>query len=100
MGARNKFNVWCEGDSSVGLAGARATVIMDARADDIEDIKECLKEAFENIWNDDVKVMTEDDIARTWRQTRCNPVRPGPPVDAAPRPRQGPDRSSRKRRNS
>ena len=59
-----KINVWCEGDSSVGLAGARATVIMDARADDIEDIKECLKEAFESIWNDDVKVMTEDDIAR------------------------------------
>ena len=61
---KTTFNVWCEGDSSVGLAGARATVVMDARADDVEDIKECLKEAFENIWSDDVKVMTEDDIAR------------------------------------
>ena len=58
-----KFNVWCEGDSSVGLAGARATVTMDCEAD-IDDIKECLKECFENIWNDDVKVMTDEDIAR------------------------------------
>lgn len=63
-GTETKFNVWCEGDSSVGLAGARATVFMDALPSDIEDIKECLKEAFENIWSDDVKIMTEDDIAR------------------------------------
>lgn len=59
-----KFNVWCEGDSSVGMAGARATVVMACLPDDIQDIKDLLEEAFENIWNDDVKIMTDEELAQ------------------------------------
>ena len=59
-----KFNVWSEGDASVGIAGGRATVIMACLPADIQDTKDLLEEAFENIWNDDVKIMTDEELAR------------------------------------
>jgi hypothetical protein len=65
-----KFIVKTDGDPSVGIAGDEATVIVDVEqfdaateADFIVHVKEHLAIAFRNIWDFDVNVFSEIDLA-------------------------------------
>lgn len=66
---RLTFQVWHDGDSSVGLPGDRSTVEIDLRSyaqadrrDYIEQVRESLQSSFGAIWGTRPKVMTTDEI--------------------------------------
>lgn len=62
-----KFHVCSEGDPSVGINGQSAEVTFHREMlspHEVELIKGSLKSAFQDIWDDDVKVYTQHELAQ------------------------------------
>lgn len=64
---RTKFTLWCNGDPSVGIPGDQAEVLVWVDPNDPEHlpfVKETLVEAFRQLWDEDVYVITEAERAK------------------------------------
>ena len=57
-----KFYVWCTGDRSVGIPGQEATVEMEVEKENVADVKEMLKSAFGDIFDEKCHVMTDEEM--------------------------------------
>lgn len=59
--ARTRLHVWNEGDPSVGIQGSSAIVELNS-ADDSDLTRHALARAFEDIWDFDIHVASEDEL--------------------------------------